>query len=100
MRVRRMRTDGSAQEQITSDGLENWFPHVAPNGQVMVFLSYQPGSGDHHANKDVLLRRMNLQTRAVDTLAELFGGQGTINVSSWSPTSRDLAFVSYQVVPE
>ncbi|MCC7010733.1 MAG: TolB family protein [Acidobacteria bacterium] len=100
MQVWRMKVDGSEQEQITNDRFENWFPHVAPNGQVMVFLSYAPGSGDHPANKDVVLRRMNLQTRAVDALAELFGGQGTINVSSWSPDSRYLAFVSYQIVPE
>ena len=73
---------------------------MSPNGQFLVFQSYQPGSGDHTANKDVMLTRMNLQTRAVDTLAELFGGQGTINVASWSPDSRYLAFVSYQVVPE
>ena len=29
-------------------------------------------------------------------LAKLFGGQGTINVPSWSPDSKRLAFVSYQ----
>ena len=33
-------------------------------------------------------------------LAKLFGGQGTINVASWSPNSRYVAFVSYQVVPQ
>jgi Tol biopolymer transport system component len=42
---------------------------------------------------------MSLQTRAVDVLAKLFGGQGTINVPSWSPNSQYLAFVSYQIVP-
>jgi len=31
-----------------------------------------------------------------EVLARLFGGQGTINVPSWSPDSRKLAFVSYQ----
>jgi TolB protein len=30
----------------------------------------------------------------------LFGGQGTINVPSWSPDSRQLAFVSFQLVPK
>jgi TolB protein len=100
MQVWRMKVDGSDQEQITNDEFENWFPHVAPNGQVMAYLTYEKGAGDHPANKDVMLRRMNLSTRAVDTLARLFGGQGTINVSSWSPDSRYLAFVSYQIVPE
>ena len=66
----------------------------------MVFLTYEKGAGDHPENKDVMLRRMNLKTRNVDMLAKLFGGQGTINVSSWSPDSQYLAFVSYQVVPQ
>jgi TolB protein len=30
-------------------------------------------------------------------LVKMFGGQGTINVNSWSPDSRQLAFVSYQL---
>jgi Tol biopolymer transport system component len=32
-------------------------------------------------------------------LAKLFGGQGTINVPSWSPDSKRLAFVSYMPIP-
>jgi dipeptidyl aminopeptidase/acylaminoacyl peptidase len=99
MQVWRMKVDGSAQEQVTKDDFENWFPHVAPNGQIMVFLTYEKGAGDHPENKDVMLRRMNLGTGAVDTLAKIFGGQGTINVASWAPSSRYLAFVSYQLVP-
>jgi hypothetical protein len=100
MQIWRMKADGSQQEQVTTDAAENWFPHVAPNGQVMVFLTYEKGVGDHPENKDVSLRLMNLATRNVTVLARLFGGQGTINVSSWSPNSQYLAFVSYQVVPQ
>jgi Tol biopolymer transport system component len=43
---------------------------------------------------------MTLSTRAIDELTKLFGGQGTINVSSWAPDGQHLAFVSYQIVPE
>ncbi len=100
MQVWRMKVDGSQQEQITNDDAENWFPHVAPNGQLMVFLTYDKGAGDHPENKDVSLRLMNLATRQVTVLAKLFGGQGTINVPSWSPNSQYLAFVSYQIVPQ
>jgi TolB protein len=99
MQVWRMKTDGSAQEQVTNDSSENWFPHVAPNGLSMVFLTYEKGAGDHPENKDVMLKVMDLTTRKVDVLARLFGGQGTINVSSWAPNSQYLAFVSYQLVP-
>jgi hypothetical protein len=99
MQIWRMRVDGSEQEQVTNDGFDNWFPHPSPNGQWLAFLSYERGAGDHPANRDVRLRRLNLATRSVDELAKIFGGQGTINVNSWSPDSRFLAFVSYQVVP-
>ena len=100
MQIWRMKADGSAQEQVTRDEQENWFPHVSPNGLLMVFLTYEKGVGDHPENKDVALRVMDLKTGKIDQLARLFGGQGTINVSSWAPNSQYLAFVSYQIVPQ
>jgi len=98
MQIWRMRPDGSQQERITNDEANNWFPHISPDGRYMVFLSYEKGVKDHPANKDVALRLMDLQTMGVQTLTTLFGGQGTINVASWAPNSRALAFVSYQVL--
>jgi TolB protein len=100
MQIWRMKADGSEQEQVTRDDQENWFPHVSPNGLLMVFLTYEKGVGDHPENKDVALRVMDLKTGRIDPLARLFGGQGTINVSSWAPNSQYLAFVSYQIVPQ
>ena len=99
MQIWRMTPDGANQEQVTNDEWDNWFPHVSPNGRQLAFLSYERGVGDHPENKNVRLRTMTIDTRAVDELARLFGGQGTINVASWSPDSQYLAFVSYQVVP-
>ena len=99
MQIWRMHPDGSNPEQITNDpDHEAWFPHIAPNGRLMVFLTYEKGAGDHPENKDVALQLMDLKKNAVTPLATLFGGQGTINVASWSPNSRYLAFVSYQIV--
>jgi len=100
MQIWRMKVDGSQQEQLTSDEAENWFPHISPNGQLLVFLTYAKGVGDHPENKDVALRVMDLASRKVEPLAKLFGGQGTINVSSWSPDGQYLTFVSYQMVPQ
>jgi len=100
MQIWRMKPDGSGQEQLTKDDAENWFPHVSPDGASMVFLTYEKGVGDHPENKDVMLRLMNLKTGTVEILTRLFGGQGTINVPSWSPNGQYIAFVSYQVVPE
>lgn len=99
MQIWRMKPDGSAQEQMTFDDANNWFPHISPDGRSMVFLTYDKDVTGHPANKDVMLRWMNLADRNVRVLAKLFGGQGTINVPSWSPDSKRLAFVSYQMVP-
>ena len=100
MQIWRMKTDGSAQEQLTKDDQENWCPHLSPNGVSMVFLTYAKSVCDHPENKDVALRVMDLKSNKVEVLAKLFGGQGTINVASWSPDSQYLAFVSYQLIPQ
>jgi TolB protein len=99
MQIWRMRADGSAQEQITSDEFNNWFPHISPDGRRMVFLTYEKGVTGHPANKNVMLRLMSLEDQKVSVLAKLFGGQGTINVPSWSPDSKQVAFVSYELIP-
>jgi len=95
MQIWRMHPDGSQQEQITSDEYNNWFPHPSPNGRWIVFLSYGKDVKDHPGGKDVLLRIMPSGGGPIRVLAKLFGGQGTINVPSWSPDSRNIAFVSY-----
>jgi hypothetical protein len=99
MQIWRMKADGSEQEQITADDDNNWFPHISPDGQWMAFLTYDKSVTGHPENKDVMLRLMSLSDRKITVLAKLLGGQGTINVPSWSPDSKRLAFVSYQLVP-
>jgi len=99
MQVWRMHADGSQQEPVTSDEFNNWFPHPSPDGKWLVFLSYEKDVKGHPENKDVTLRIMPLAGGKTEVLAKLFGGQGTINVPSWSPDSRRVAFVSYQFVP-
>lgn len=98
MQIWRMKPDGSDQEQITSDDDNNWFAHPSPDGKWIVFLSYDKSVKGHPANQDVLLRLMSLADKKVRVLATLFGGQGTMNVPSWSPDSSQVAFVSYQLV--
>ena len=97
MQIWRMKPDGSDQEQVTSDEYNNWFPHPSPDGRYMVFLSYEKDVTGHPKNKDVTLRRMSLPSNKIDVLARCFGGQGTINVNSWSPDSERFAYVSYDV---
>jgi len=97
MQIWRMKADGSEQQPVTSDEYNNWFPHPSPDGRWLVFLSYEKGVEGHPANKDVLLRLKPTDGGETRVLAELFGGQGTLNVPSWSPDSRRLAFVSYRL---
>jgi TolB protein len=99
MQVWRMHADGSAQEQVTFDDLNNWFPHISPDGKSMAVLSYEKNVTGHPPNKDVQLRLMNLADGQIKVLARLFGGQGTINVPSWSPDGLKVAFVSYELIP-
>jgi len=98
MQIWRMKADGSDQQQVFSDDYNNWFPHISPDGKWMVFLTYERDVTGHPENKNVMLRLMNLEDKKITELAKLFGGQGTINVPSWSPDSKSLAFVSYALL--
>jgi len=100
--------DGKA-ERVTSDELEDWFPHPSPDGKWLVFLSFPKGTPGHDVKTNVQLRMMPMPQRAahversdagsIQVLTQFFGGQGTINVNSWSPDSRKFAFVSYELLP-
>jgi len=98
MQIHRIRPDGSDLEQITDDRWGNWFPHISPDGTQMSVLSYEPEVVGHPGDKDVQLRLVNLADGSTRVLAALFGGQGTINVPSWSPDGTRLAFVSYTYI--
>jgi len=99
MQLWRMEVDGSNPEQLTFDSYSNWFPHISPDNQWMVYISYIEDQKQQHLfGKKVKLRLMNLQTREITDLTSVFyGGQGTINVPSWSPDSKRVAFVSYSI---
>ena len=96
MQLWRMKPDGSEQEQVTNDEFNNWFPHISPDGKWIAFISFpkEVSPSDHPYYQRVYLRLMPLAGGEPKVIAYVYGGQGTINVPSWSPDSRMLAFVS------
>ena len=96
MQLWRMKPDGSAQERVTNDEFNNWFPHISPDGKWIVFLSFLKDvrPDDHPFYKHVYIRLMPAAAGPAKVIAYVYGGQGTINVPSWSPDSQRIAFVS------
>lgn len=99
MQVWRMDAGGRNQTRMTWDEESNcWFPHLSPDGKQVAYIAYKKGDvapGDHPPCKNVEIRLMDADGENTRTLVRLFGGQGTLNVNSWSPDGTQLAFVSY-----
>jgi len=91
-----MKPDGTDPEQVTSDEYNNWFPHISPDGKWIAMISYghEISPEDHPYYKHCYLRLMPISNGAPRIIAYVYGGQGTINVPSWSPDSTKIAFVS------
>jgi TolB protein len=97
MQLWRMKPNGNGQEQVTNDEYQNWFAHISPDGKWIAFISFnkEVASDDHPPCKKVMLRIIPVNSNEKPkVIAYLYGGQGTLNVPSWSPDSKRLAFVS------
>ena len=104
MQAWRMKANGKEQTQMTFDtDMNSWFPHISPDGKKVVYIAYHDYEiepGQHIADLNVQLRMIPAAGGESQVLTELFGGQGTLNVNSWSPDSRHFAYVSYRLKDE
>jgi Tol biopolymer transport system component len=97
--------DDAKAERVTSDEVEDWFPHFSPDGKRMLVFGFPKGTDNHNGKMEgVVLRIMNtpgktLKPAKLETVVTFFGGQGTINVNSWSPDSKKFAYVVYEKLP-
>jgi Tol biopolymer transport system component len=96
--IHRMKVDGTKDQQLTRDERVNWFPHLSPKGDQVAYISFPAGTIGHPADKDCILRIMDADGSNQRDLDSFFGGQGTINVNSWAPDNKRLAFVTYPVL--
>ncbi len=96
MQIWRVRPDGRNRQRMTEGNRVNWFPHPSPDGRWVVYLSYPPGTEGHPRDLEVELRLMPQAGGTSRRLVSLLGGQGTINVPSWSPDGAAFAFVRYE----
>ena len=96
MKLWRMKPDGSNQEQVTFDEYNDWFPHFSPDGKWIVYISFpkEIDATTHPFYKKVYIKLMAASGGAPKNIAYVYGGQGTINVPSWSPDSKKIAFIS------
>jgi TolB protein len=94
--------DDAKAERVTSDELEDWFPHFSPDGKSMLMFSFPKGTKTHNEKMEGVTLRLlpapgaKLKPAAPKVLTTFFGGQGTINVNSWAPDSKRFAYVIYE----
>lgn len=92
----RIPAGGGELEQLLSSGTVDWFPHLSPDGAFGAYLSYPAGTVGHPADLPISVTVVSADAWGTPVQRyELFGGQGTLNVNSWAPTSDRFAMVAY-----
>jgi Tol biopolymer transport system component len=96
--VCRIRDGGGELERLVESDTVDWFPHLSPDGSKAVYIEFPTGTQGHPADLPVTIVLVDTGdwTTPLERIS-LPGGQGTINVNSWSPDSTRFAYVSYPI---
>jgi Tol biopolymer transport system component len=97
----RVPAGGGSLERLVATDTVDWFPHLSPDGELATYISFPTGTLGHPADLKVEVRVVPVGdwARAVYAIP-LFGGQGTINVNSWSPDGTRFSYVAYPIAGE
>ena len=97
MKIWCMTPEGGDQKQVSFGPYNDWFAHISPDGRKMVYISYPltVPANSHPHNQRVLLQIQQVNSVHSKVLAYIYGGQGTMNVPSWSPDGKKIAFISF-----
>lgn len=92
----RIADPGGEVERLVSSDTVDWFPHLSPDGRLAAYIAFPAGTLGHPADREVEVRLVSTSDWATPLQRySVFGGQGTVNVNSWSPDSTRFAFVAY-----
>ncbi len=102
--VTRMTKPDQGIEMVLSDALEDWFPHISPDGKRMVYIGYPAGTPTHDPRGIKVAFKLagidhDRVSASARTLVTTTGGQGSMNVNSWAPDSKRFAYVEYDPLP-
>lgn len=92
----RLPVGGGPLERLHTSETVDWFPHLSPDGLLATYLEFPTGTLGHPADLDVQIVLVATSDWSTPLRRyPVFGGQGTLNVTSWSPDSTRFAFCAY-----
>jgi TolB protein len=94
----RIHDTSGALERLVTSATVDWFPHLSADNRSAAYISFPPGTLGHPGNLDVEVIVVSPEDWSTPLQRyPVFGGQGTINVNSWSPDGTSFAFVAYPI---
>lgn len=95
MQIWRRELETGINEQMTDGEDASFFPHPSPDGAHVCFLKKKGVEGHWRQDGLAELWLLSLDGSAPRHLHTVYGGLGTLNLPSWSPTGEGFAYARY-----